>query len=33
MIRAGHPFELAKAVIDAEPGCEVDLNDLRQKFR
>jgi regulatory protein len=33
MIRAGHPFELAKAVIDAEPGCETDLDDLREKFR
>jgi len=33
MIRAGHPFELAKAVIDAEPGREIDLNDLQEKFR
>ena len=33
MIRAGHPFELSKAVVDAEPGCEIDVNDLREKFR
>ncbi|GAA4744653.1 regulatory protein RecX [Sphingomonas daechungensis] len=33
MIRAGHRFELAKAVIDAEPGSEPDLNDLQEKSR
>ena len=33
MIRAGHPFELAKAVLDAEPGSEIDLDELRAKFR
>lgn len=33
MIRAGHPFDLAKAVIDAEPGSEIDITDLREKFR
>ena len=33
MIRAGHPFELSKAVVDTEPGSEIDVNDLREKFR
>ena len=29
MIRAGHGFELAKAVIDMPPGTEIDLDELR----
>lgn len=33
MIRAGHPFDLAKAVVDAEPGREIDPNELLAKFR
>jgi len=33
MIRAGHSFEMSKAVIDAEPGCQIDPNELREKFR
>jgi regulatory protein len=33
MIRAGHGFELAKAVVDAEPGSEIDLEELREKGR
>ena len=33
MVRAGHGFELARAVVDAEPGTELDLDDLREKSR
>ena len=33
MVRAGHGFELARAVVDAEPGSELDLDDLREKSR
>lgn len=33
MIRAGHGFELAKAVVDAEPGSQLDLEDLKEKGR
>ena len=33
MIRAGHGFEMAKAVVDAEPGSEPDLDELREKGR
>lgn len=33
MIRAGHSFELARRVVDAEPGSEIDLDDLRDKNR
>lgn len=28
MVRAGHGFEIAKAVVNAEPGSEIDLDDL-----
>jgi regulatory protein len=28
MIRAGHSFSLSKALVDAEPGAEVDLGGL-----
>jgi regulatory protein len=31
MIRAGHGFELAKAVVDMPPGTEIDLNELRSE--
>jgi regulatory protein len=33
MIRAGHGFELARAVVEAEPGTELDLDDLQEKSR
>lgn len=33
MIRAGHSFELARAVVEAEPGVEFDLEDLKEKSR
>ena len=33
MVRAGHAFELARAVVNAEPGSELDLDDLREKGR
>ncbi len=33
MVRAGHGFEIARAVVDAEPGTEMDLDDLREKSR
>jgi regulatory protein len=33
MVRAGHGFELARAVVNAEPGSELDLDDLREKSR
>jgi regulatory protein len=31
MIRAGHSFELARTVIDAGPGAELDPEELRLK--
>ena len=31
MIRAGHGFELARAVVDMAPGTEIDLNELRSE--
>lgn len=33
MIRAGHGFDLAKAVVDAEPGSDLDLEELKEKGR
>lgn len=33
MIRAGHGFELARAVVDSEPGGEIDIEELRGKTR
>jgi regulatory protein len=33
MVRAGHGFELARAVVNAEPGSEIDLDELREKGR
>ena len=32
MIRAGHSFALAKALIDLTPGSEIDLADLTERF-
>jgi regulatory protein len=31
MIRAGHSFDLAKAVVDTPPGSECDLDELLSK--
>lgn len=33
MIRAGHRFELARAILDLEPGVEADPDDLRSAMR
>jgi regulatory protein len=33
MVRAGHGFELARAVVEAEPGTELDIDDLQEKSR
>ena len=33
MVRAGHGFELSRAVVDCEPGVPPDLDDLRTKVR
>jgi regulatory protein len=33
MIRAGHGFELSKAVVDAEPGSDIDVEALKEKGR
>ena len=33
MVRAGHGFELARAVVNAEPGSELNLDELREKGR
>jgi regulatory protein len=33
MVRAGHSFELARALVDCSPGSEVDLDDLRSRCR
>jgi regulatory protein len=33
MVRAGHGFDLAKAVVDAEPGSDLDLEELKEKGR
>lgn len=33
MIRAGHPFGLAKAIATLPPGSEIDMDELREKFR
>ena len=33
MVRAGHGFELARTLIDAEPGAEIDLENLLEKSR
>jgi regulatory protein len=31
MIRAGHGFDLARAIVDALPGTEIDQDELRSK--
>lgn len=31
MVRAGHGFALSKAVLSLQPGCEVDIESLREK--
>ena len=31
MIRAGHGFDLARSLVDAPPGAEFDLDELRSK--
>ena len=33
MVRAGHGFELARTVVEAEPGTELDLDELLEKSR
>ena len=33
MVRAGHGFEIARAVVDTQPGSEIDLDDLSEKSR
>ena len=33
MVRAGHPFELARALVNCSPGSEVDLDELREACR
>lgn len=33
MIRAGHSFELARKVVDAEPGSNLDLDELSENGR
>ena len=33
MVRAGHSFELARAVVNSEPGTQFDLDELREKSR
>ena len=33
MIRAGHGFELARTIVDAEPGSDLDPEELQEKRR
>jgi regulatory protein len=33
MVRAGHGFALSKAVVDAEPGSDPDVEELKEKGR
>jgi hypothetical protein len=33
MIRAGHGFELARTIVDAEPGSDPDPEELQEKGR
>lgn len=33
MVRAGHPFGLARAIIGIEPGSAIDLDELAEKAR
>lgn len=33
MIRAGHPFGLARAIVEMEPGATVDIDELAERAR
>ena len=33
MIRAGHGFDLARTIVDAEPGADLDPQELQEKGR
>ena len=33
MIRAGHGFDLARMIVDAEPGSDLNLQELQEKGR
>jgi regulatory protein len=33
MIRAGHAFEMARIIVDADPGVDLDPDELREKGR
>ena len=33
MVRAGHPYGLARAIAELRPGATVDIDDLRQQSR
>jgi regulatory protein len=33
MIRAGHGFDVARAIVDLKPGAPVDLEDLAERAR
>ena len=33
MIRAGHPFALARAIAGLTPGSEIDIDELSERFR
>ena len=33
MIRAGHGFDLARTIVDAEPGTDLDPQELQEKGR
>lgn len=33
MVRAGHGFEIARALVDCEPGEEPEIAELREKLR
>lgn len=31
MVRAGHPFGLARAIVEMEPGAEIDIDELAER--
>jgi regulatory protein len=33
MIRAGHPFALAREIVDLPPAAPIDIDDLGERFR
>jgi regulatory protein len=33
MVRAGHPFGLARAIVEIEPGASVDMDELAERAR